>query len=254
MGDGMSTLFEPIVLRGVDIPNRIVMPSMTTRLATAEGAITAELIRYYEARAEGGAGLITVEMCSPAAAGRHRKHELGILHDGFVPGLRELTSRIKAAGARAAIQIGHAGGHTREDVTGVPPVAPSALPHQVQEVDVRTVVPLALSRDGIDAVVAAFAEAAERAKRAGFDVVEIHGAHGYLIAQFLSPLDNHRTDEYGGSLRHRARVALEVLAACRQRLGDFPLVFRYSADEYAPGGLTLDEACELAPWLVEGGA
>ena len=254
MGDGMSTLFEPIVLRGVDIPNRIVLPSMTTRLATAEGAITAELIRYYEARAEGGAGLITVEMCSPAAAGRHRKHELGILHDGFVPGLRELTSRIKAAGARAAIQIGHAGGHTREDVTGVPPVAPSALPHQVQEVDVRTVVPRVLTVDGIREVVTAFAEAADRARRAGFDVVEIHGAHGYLIAQFLSPLDNRRTDEYGGSLRHRARIALEVLQACRKRVGDFPLVFRFSADEYAPGGLTLDEACELAPWLVEAGA
>jgi len=254
MGDGMSTLFEPIVLRGVDIPNRIVLPSMTTRLATAEGAITAELIRYYEARAEGGAGLITVEMCSPAAAGRHRKHELGILHDSFVPGLRELTSRIKAAGARAAIQIGHAGGHTREDVTGVPPVAPSALPHQVQEVDVRTVVPRALTVDEIREVVTAFAEAADRARRAGFDVVEIHGAHGYLIAQFLSPLDNRRTDEYGGSLRHRARIALEVLQACRKRVGDFPLVFRFSADEYAPGGLTLDEACELAPWLVEAGA
>ena len=254
MSDGMSTLFEPITIRGVEIPNRIVLPSMTTRLATAEGAVTSELIRYYTTRAEGGAGLVTVEMCSPAAAGRHRKHELGILHDRFLPGLQELTSRIKAAGARAAIQIGHAGGHTREDVTGEPPVAPSALPHQVQEVDVRTVVPRELTVDGIRGVVAAFAEAAERPKRARFDVVEIHGAHGYLIAQFLSPLDNHRTDEYGGSLRHRARVALEVLAACRQRLGDFPLIFRFSADEYAPGGLTVEEACELAPWLVEAGA
>ena len=113
----MGKLFEPIALRGVDIPNRIVMPSMTTRLATPEGAVTPELIRYYAARAEGGTGLVTVEMCSPEPAGRHRSGELAILHDRFLPGLQELTSRLKAAGARSAVQIGHAGGHTRQDVT-----------------------------------------------------------------------------------------------------------------------------------------
>ena len=247
-------LFEPIALRGVDVPNRIVMPSMTTRLATPEGVVTPELIRYYVARAEGGAGLVTVEMCSPEPAGRHRAGEIGILDDRFLPGLRALTSALKATGARSAIQIGHAGGHTRHDVTGVPPVAPSALAHEVQEVDTRTVVPLALSRERIRDVVNAFAEATERAKRAGFDVVEIHGAHGYLIAQFLSPLDNHRSDEYGGSLENRARFALEVTRACRERVGDYPLIFRFSADEYAPGGFTLDEACEIAPWLVAAGA
>ncbi len=250
----MRKLFEPIVLRGVDVPNRIVMPSMTTRLATPEGVVTPELIRYYLARAEGGAGLVTVEMCSPEPAGRHRAGELGILHDRFLPGLCELTSRLRAAGARAAVQIGHAGGHTRQDVTGLSPVAPSALPHVVQEVDTRTVVPLALTRERIRDIVEAFADAAARAKHAGFDVVEIHGAHGYLIAQFLSPLDNHRTDAYGGSLRNRARFALEVLEACRARVGDSPLIFRFSADEYAPRGLTPDEACESAPWFVAAGA
>jgi 2,4-dienoyl-CoA reductase-like NADH-dependent reductase (Old Yellow Enzyme family) len=247
-------LFEPISIRGVTIPNRVVMPSMTTRLATADGTVTPELIRYYLARAEGGTGLVTVEMCSPEPAGRHRRHELGIFHDRFLPGLQELTSRLKAAGTCPAIQIGHAGGHTREDVTGLPPVAPSALPHQVQEVDVRTVVPVALTPDGIRAIRAAFAAAAERAKRAGFEVVEIHGAHGYLIAQFLSRLDNHRTDAYGGSLANRARFGLEVLEACRKQVGDLPLIFRFSADEYAPGGLSLDEAREMAPWFVEAGA
>ena len=247
MGDGMSTLFEPIVLRGVDIPNRIVLPSMTTRLATAEGAITAELIRYYEARAEGGAGLITVEMCSPAAAGRHRKHELGILHDSFVPGLRELTSRIKAAGARAAIQIGHAGGHTREDVTGVPPVAPSALPHQVQEVDVRTVVPRALTVDGIREVVTAFAEAADRAKRAGFDVVEIHGAHGYLIHSFFSPFSNRRSDAFGGTLEKRMRFPLLVAEAVRALWPeDKPVFYRASCVDNVPGGVVIEDTVELA--------
>ncbi|HSF04549.1 MAG TPA: FAD-dependent oxidoreductase [Methylomirabilota bacterium] len=247
-------LFTPIALRGVGVPNRIVMPSMTTRLATPEGAVTPQLIQYYLARAEGGAGLVTVEMCSPEPAGRHRAGELGILDDRSLPGLQQLTSRLKMAGARSAVQIGHAGGHTRQDVTGVPPVAPSALPHEVQEVDTRTIIPVELTPARIRDVVRAFAEATERAKRAGFDVVEIHGAHGYLIAQFLSPLDNHRGDEYGGSLRNRARFALEVLQACRRQVGEFPLIFRFSADEYAPGGLTPDEACEIAPWLVEAGA
>lgn len=249
----MARLFDPIAIRGMEVPNRIVMPSMTTRLAAPDGEVTPELIRYFAARAQGGAGLIIVEMCSPDPAGRHRARELGIYHDRFVPGLRELTFRLRAAGSRAAIQIGHAGGHTRQDVTGHAPVAPSAVPHVVQEVDTRPVVPEALTREGIRAVVQAFAEAAERAKRAGFDAVELHGAHGYLIAQFLSPLDNLRDDEYGGPLRNRARFALEVIDACRKRVGDFPLIFRFSADEYAPGGFTLEEAKELACWLVEAG-
>ncbi|MFQ5897280.1 MAG: FAD-dependent oxidoreductase [Candidatus Methylomirabilia bacterium] len=250
----MATLFEPITIRGLEIPNRIVMPAMTTRLAAPDGAVTPELIQYYLARAAGGTGLITVEMCSPHPAGRHRARELGISDDRFLPGLLDLTAQLEAAGARTAIQIGHAGGHTRPDVTGYPPVAPSALPHVVQEVDTRTVVPEALTGDEIQALVQAFAEAAERAKRAGFDLVELHGAHGYLIAQFLSPLDNERTDDYGGSLRKRARFALEVVQACRERVGDFPLVFRLSADEYAPGGMRLDEAEELSRWLVDAGA
>jgi 2,4-dienoyl-CoA reductase-like NADH-dependent reductase (Old Yellow Enzyme family) len=152
------------------------------------------------------------------------------------------------------MQIGHAGGHTRQNVTGFPPVAPSALPHTVQEVDTRIVIPEALTHQGIRSTITSFADSADRAKRAGFHAVEIHGAHGYLIAQFLSPLDNHRTDEYGGSLLNRSRFALEVIQACRQRLGDFPILFRLSADEYAPGGLTLDEAKEVSSWAAEAGA
>jgi 2,4-dienoyl-CoA reductase-like NADH-dependent reductase (Old Yellow Enzyme family) len=249
----MAKLFEPIQIRGVEIPNRIVMPAMTTRLAMPDGTVTPELIEYYLARAKGGTGLITVEMGSPEPRGRHRAQEIGLYDDRFLPGLRELTSRLKATGARTAVQIGHAGGHTRQDVTGEPPVAPSALPHVVHEVDTRAVLPEALTREGIRTVVRSFAEAAERMKRAGFDLVELHGAHGYLIAQFLSPLDNHRTDEYGGALRNRARFAIEVVEACRERVGDFPLIFRFSADEYAPGGVTLDEAKELSRWLVKAG-
>jgi 2,4-dienoyl-CoA reductase-like NADH-dependent reductase (Old Yellow Enzyme family) len=195
----MPSLFDPIEIRGVRIRNRIVMPPMTTRQAAPDGSVTKELIGYYMARAEGGTGLITVEMAAPDPAGRHRAGELGITEERFVSGLSSLTTQLHHAGAAVAIQIGHAGGNTRQDVTGYPPVAPSATPHVVQEQDTRTIVPEALTREGIRSVVTAFATAAERAKRAGFDVVELHGAHGYLIAQFLSPLDNQRTDQYGGT-------------------------------------------------------
>ncbi len=249
-----ARLFDPIELRGVTIPNRIVMPPMTTRLAAADGSVTRELTQYYVERAAGGAGLVTIEMASPDPAGRHRAGELGLTDDRFLPGLHALTEAVRRAGACVSVQIGHAGGHTRQDVTGYPPVAPSAIPHVVQEMDTRTVIPRALSHEEIRGVVAAFARTAERAKQAGFDVAEIHGAHGYLIAQFLSPLDNHRTDEYGGTLQHRARFALEVIRACRERGGDFPLIFRFSADEFAPGGFTRDEARDLARWAADAGA
>lgn len=250
----MAGLFDPITIRGVDIPNRIVMPPMTTRLAGADGEVTPELTAYYLERARGGVGLITVEMTSPEPAGRHRAGELCIIHERYRSGLRQLNARLHEAGARTSVQIGHAGGHTREDVTGYPPVAPSALPHVVQERDTRTVVPLEMSPDRIRQAVHAFAQAADFAKEGGFDMAEIHGAHGYLIAQFLSPLDNRRTDEYGGSLANRARFALEVVRVCREKVGDFPLVFRISADEMAPGGLGPEEAVEVCRWLVDAGA
>jgi len=247
-------LFEPFAIRGLTVPNRIVMPAMTTRLAADDGTVTPEQIGYYAARARGGTGLVTVEMASPHPAGRHRAGELGLTDDRYLPGLERLTATIRGAGARASIQIGHAGGHTRQDVTGYPPVAPSAIPHVVQEVVTRTVVPEALTADGIRTVVAAFAETTARAARAGFDTVEIHGAHGYLLAQFLSPLENQRDDAYGGSLANRARLTLEVLEACRRRAGDLPLLFRLSADELVPGGFTPEEAVQVARWAVEAGA
>lgn len=250
----MPELFDPIELRGVTIRNRIVMPPMTSRLAAPDGTVTPELIRYYGRRAEGGTGLVTTEMCSPHPAGRHRARELGISDDIFVPGLRQLTDHLGSLGARSAVQIGHAGGHTREDITGFPPLAPSAIEHVVQEGDTRVIVPEALTADGIRALVGAFARAVGRARRAGFDVIELHGAHGYLIAQFLSPLDNRRTDAYGGALANRARFALEIIEASRREAHNVPLVFRLSADEFAPGGFTLEEAKQLARWAVEAGA
>ena len=233
----MSILLTPARIGGVEIKNRIIMPPMTTRLADDEGHVTDDTIAYYMARVRGGVGMITVEMASPERAGRHRRRELGIYDDRFLPGLTRLVDAIHGGGAKASIQLGHGGGHTRRDICGETPVAPSAIPHPVYEVTNETIVPEAMTRERIAETVAAFARAARARKAAGFDCVEIHAAHGYLISQFATPFENRRTDDYGGSLANRARFGLEVLRAVKAAVGTMPVIYRVSVDDYFPEGL-----------------
>jgi 2,4-dienoyl-CoA reductase-like NADH-dependent reductase (Old Yellow Enzyme family) len=250
----MTALFSPGFIGAVEIPNRIVMPAMTTRLADAEGFVTDGTIAYFGARADGGTGLITVEMASPEKVGRHRFHELGIYDDRFVPGLTRLTDALHARGAKASIQLGHAGGHTRIDICGEPPVAPSAVAHYVFELRGETITPLEMTQERIAGTTRAFVAAAERAQSAGFDCVELHVAHGYLLSQFLCPEENHRNDEYGGSLGNRARISLEILRALKAALPDFPVIVRLNADDYFPNGLTTADALQFAKWAAAEGA
>ena len=196
----MNILLTPARIGSVEIPNRIVMPPMTTRTADAEGYVTDDSVAYYLARARGGVGLITIEMASPEKAGRHRRREVGIYDDRFVPGLTRLVDELHRAGSKVSIQLGHGGGHTRIDICGETPIAPSAIPHPVYETTFETIVPEEMTKARIDATIAAHAAAAVRARKAGFDCVEIHAAHGYLISQFHAPFENRRTDAYGGSL------------------------------------------------------
>jgi 2,4-dienoyl-CoA reductase-like NADH-dependent reductase (Old Yellow Enzyme family) len=250
----MSILLTPACIGSVEIRNRIVMPSMTTRTADAEGIVTDASLAYYAARARGGTGLITVEMAAPERAGRHRRRELGIYDDRFLPGLTRLTAEIHRHGAKASIQLGHGGGHTRLDICGETPIAPSAIPHPVYEVTFETIVPQEMSHARIAQTVAAFAAAAVRARRAGFDCVEIHAAHGYLISQFHAPFENRRSDEYGGSLENRARFGLEVLRAVKSAVGEMPVIYRLSVEDYFAGGLTAPEGKRIAIWAAEAGA
>src|SRR5438874_6713667 len=236
----MSILLTPARIGAVEIKNRVVMPSMTTRTADAEGLVTDASLAYYAARARGGTGLITVEMAAPERAGRHRKRELGIYDDRFLPGLTRLTAEIHRHGAKASIQLGHGGGHTRIDICGETPVAPSAIPHPVYEVTNETIVPQEMTRERIAVAIAAFARAAVRAQQAGFDCVEIHAAHGYLISQFLNTFENRRTDEYGGTLANRARFGLDVLRAVKAAVA-IPVIYRLSVDDYFPEGLPYAE-------------
>src|SRR3954467_3357895 len=178
----MNILLTAARIDSVEIKNRIVMPPMTTRTADDEGYVTDASIAYYMARVRGGVGLITVEMASPERAGRHRRREVGIYDNCFLPGLARLVQEIHAAGSKASIQLGHAGGHTRADICGETPIAPSAIPHPVYETTFETIVPQAMSAERIRQTTEAFAQAAVRAHRAGFDMVEIHAAHGYLIS------------------------------------------------------------------------
>src|SRR5215470_9338294 len=252
-GAGMR-LFEPGAIGGIATRNRVIMAPMTTRLATSDGYVTEQLIAYYAARAAGGTGVITVELCSPVPGGAHRRRELGIWNDKFLPGLHDLTVAIHGAGAKCSIQIGHAGAHARPDVTGAAAVAASDVPHDVREGDVQQVTPTPLTEDGMRTLVDAHAAAALRCKQAGFDMIELQGGHDYLLYQFLSPLDNKRVDAYGGALKNRARFPLQVVTACVTALGDgCPVSFRFSADEFTPGGFTLDDALELAPLLQRAG-
>ncbi|MGB9858626.1 MAG: NADH:flavin oxidoreductase, partial [Moorellaceae bacterium] len=231
-----ALLSGPIKIGRLELKNRMVMPPMVTNYAYTDGSVTPRLIAYHTERAKGGVGLIIVEATYVHPSGKGFKNQLGIYSDRLLPGLRRLVDAVHAQGAKIAIQLYHGGRQTTSAVTGQPIVAPSALPcATIGEV------PKELTKEEIASLVRAFAEAARRAKAAGFDAVEVHGAHGYLINEFLSPLANKRTDEYGGSLENRMRFPLEVVRAVRQAVGpDYPVLYRLSADEKISGGLTLE--------------
>lgn len=249
-----SLLFAPGRIGPLTLKNRLVMPPMTTRCADSEGFVTDDLIAYYVRRAVGGVGMITVEMSSPEPVGRHRRYELGIYSDKFLPGLKRLASTLHECDVKVSIQLGHGGGHTRADICGERPIAPSPIPHVVHEGHTETIVPEEMSLGRIQQTIEAFAAAALRAQEAGFDAVEIHAAHGYLLSQFLAAAENIRQDEYGGSLRNRARLALEVTRRVRERAPHVAVIFRLNAEDYFPGGMTLDDAKQVSVWAEEAGA
>jgi len=250
----MNILLTPARIGPVEIKNRIVMPPMTTRTADDEGFVTEDCIAYYLARVQGGTGLITLEMASPEKVGRHRRREIGIYDDRFIPGLKRLTDAIHRGGAKASIQLGHAGGHTRIDICGETPIAPSAIPHPVYETTFETIVPQEMTKARIEETIAAHVAAAQRARTAGFDCVEIHAAHGYLISQFHAPFENRRDDEYGGSLENRARFGLDVLRAVKSAVSDIAVVYRLSVEDFFPGGLPYSEGRQIAIWAAAAGA
>lgn len=222
---------------------------MANNLATPEGEVVPGLIAHYRKRAREGVALVIVEHSYVHPTGRASSNQLGLHRDDLIAGLRELASSIKGQGALAALQITHAGSSTTEETSGEKPVAPSSFPHPRKKTE-----PRALTRDELAILRDDFARAAARAERAGFDSVELHGAHGFLLNQFLSPLTNHREDEYGGSLQGRARFPLEVVRAVKRVLKeDMLLMYRLGADDLMEGGLKVDSTAQFALWLQEEG-
>lgn len=250
----MADLFAPGRIGPATLTNRVVMASMTTRAADAEGFVTEDGMAYYRARARGGVGLITVEMAAPEKAGRHRFHELGLYDDRFLPGLTRLVAMIHEEGSAASIQLGHGGGHTRRDICGETPIAPSAVPHPVLEITMETIVPEAMTKQRIEQTIRAYVEAADRARRAGFDCVEIHASHGYLISQFHTPAENIRTDEYGGSLENRARFGLDITRRIKAEVPGIGVIYRLTVEDYFPQGLPFEDGFKIAVWAAGAGA
>ncbi len=234
-------LFEPIKIQNVEFRNRIIMPSMETCFGMENGEVSERLIAYYRERAKGGAGWIIVENTYVDRSGRSRKYQLGVDQDEKIPGLKKLVDAVHAYGAKISLQICHTGRQTKSQWGGVQPIAPSPIPCTLNDEKPRSI-----EIKEIAGIIEWFGKAAFRAKEAGFDGVEIHGAHGYLIHQFLSPLSNRRTDSYGGTLANRMRMALEVLDEVRKRVGrEFLVGYRMSASDYMEGGLRIEETLEV---------
>ncbi|MGO2111680.1 MAG: NADH:flavin oxidoreductase/NADH oxidase [Pseudoclavibacter sp.] len=258
-------LFAPITLRDTTFRNRLWVSPMCQYSADAEDGLTTDWhLVHYPGFARGGAGLVIVEATAVTPEGRISPRDLGIWSDEHVEGLARIAQLVKGLGAGAAIQLAHAGrkastppmlpdfeasrGSIKAEDGGWQTVAPSALAFGDYDE------PRALTVDEIGETVAAFVAGADRAVRAGFDAVEIHAAHGYLLHQFLSPLSNLRDDEYGGDLVGRARLVREVVRALRAAHPELPVLVRVSATDWVDGGITPQDTAVVAGWLREDGA
>jgi len=244
-----TKLFTPGKIGSMEIKNRLIVPPMLTEYAAEDGSLTERYIRYYEEKAKGGWGLIICEDTSVDPYGAGFKNLPGLWSDEFIPKHKELTDRVHKQGAKIAVQAYHAGREADSSIKGRRPVAPSAIQDPT-----KPETPHELTAQEVQELVEEFAQAMRRARDAGYDAVELHGAHGYLINQFVSPFSNKRTDAYGGNLMNRLRFPLEIIARAKALLGpDFPIIYRISADEMVEGGLTIEDTKVIAQLLEEAG-
>ncbi len=245
----MKHLFSSYPIKGHTLKNRIVMPALASFLFHEDGSVTDEAIEHYRLRASAGMSMMLVEASSVSPEGIVSPHQARIFDDRFIGELSKIADVIKSEGIIAGIQLHHSGRQTSPRVIKGNPVAPSPLPCPTIKGKVH---PLTVAE--ISQIVVKFGDAAERAIAAGFDLIEIHGAHGYLINQFLSRFSNIREDGYGGNIEGRTRFAKEVVQEIRKRVGnDIPISFKISAQEFVPNGLDINESIEILKILIDAG-
>jgi len=246
----MAHLLEPLQVGSLPLHNRLIMPPMATAKSESDGSISQAVLDYYQEKAKGGYfSLIIIEHSFIIPEGKASNNQLSVANDHVVEGLGRLAEVIHRSGSKVMMQINHAGSATTKEIIGSTPVAPSPVPHPW-----NGNTPKELTKQEITAIIEAFQNAARRVKMAGFDGVEIHSAHGYLLNQFFSPLTNKRTDEYGGTIHNRIRLHLQVIAAVRAAVGDdFPILLRLGSCDYKEHGITIEDSQAAAKEFEKAG-
>ncbi|MGD9577783.1 MAG: NADH:flavin oxidoreductase [Syntrophorhabdus sp.] len=239
----MPHLFETTTIKSLTLPNRFIRSATWEGLAADDGSVTPRLIDVAVKLAQGGVGLIISGHAYVSREGQAGSWQLGAYSNELVPGLAEMVKAVHDSGGKIAMQLAHAGSKAATRLSGLEPIGPSIADIEGKQVGRE------MTKKDIVQVAQAFAAAALRARTAGFDAAQIHGAHGYLVSQFLSPFFNKRKDEYGGSIENRARFAVDVLKAIRKKVGqDFPIFFKLNSEDFLPNGLTVDDmikTCEM---------
>ena len=246
-------LSQELKSKNINFKNRVIMPPMATAKADENGHITDEILNYYEEKTENKLfSTVIIEHSFVDVLGKASKNQTSIADDSTIDGMKKLANLVKANSSSVVLQISHAGSSTNEEVIGQQPVAPSAIKNPSKS---TAELPRELSLEEIENIIDKFVDAAVRSKEAGFDGVEIHSAHGYLLNQFLSPLTNKRTDEYGGDIDGRIKIHLEIIRKIREKVGnEYPIFIRIGAGDYLDGGLSKEDSIHAAVEFVKAGA
>ena len=250
----MRLLSTPLRIRSLELKNRVILPPMAYIKGDDQSRVTPELCAYYHKMAKAGFGLIVTEHCFVSPEGQASARQLSVSRDSDIEGMSRLADSIHSCGVPVIAQISHAGGAAKRVVIGRTPLAPGAV--HVPGLGDPDLFPDVMTESDIARVTDDFVSAALRVRKAGFDGVEIHAAHGYLLCQFFSPITNRRKDAWAGyTLEGRTRFPLSVIRAVRSAVGDsFPISVRYGCCDYLPGGSTVDDAAAAAPSFAEAGA
>ena len=227
---------------------------MVANFAKEDGFVTDRLVAYHANIARGGCGLNVTESSHVSLEGKRITCALGVHDDKLIPGFRDLTDAVHAEGGKIAQQIHHGGRECSTAITGLQPIGPSSLASRYSGISKKTDNPRQMSQEDIEIIISKFGDAGQRAKEGGFDAVEIHGAHGYLINQFLSPYANKRNDRYGGDIYGRSRLLQEIILDIKKKAGDdFPVLVKLNINDYVEGGVVPEDACITAKLAVEAG-